>query len=144
MKLTVTVKGVAVFEGEGGNTLSFRTEERFQGIRNQDGDYVQADDCNIININLSAATAMLCSANDDIALYRCCQNKPLSQRQLAILLMDAKLELQRDFIAAGETLPSFIEGGEERVAEYDMFSTSIIKVTLSPRAQKCLDDALAL
>ena len=147
MKIKVTVKAVNVidFDEDGNTTLRIKCAEKFQGIKRQeDGTYTQCDDCDTININLRAATAMLCAVNDDIAVYRSCQPRALTQRQLALILIDAKLEIERQFIAAGEVLPKTSDDTEDYVAEYDMFSTNIIAVTLSTKAQRRLDEALAL
>lgn len=146
MKVNVKVKAVTVidFNEDGEKVLRLTTEEFFKGIKRlDDGSYQVVDDCNVININLRAATAMLCNINDDISIYRCCQPTSFTQRQLALILMDARLELEREFIQAGDVIPTSIEGAE-RTADYDMFSTVIIKVTLSTKAQRRLDDALAL
>lgn len=147
MKVKVTVKGINVidFDEDGNTTLRIKTAEKFQGIKRQeDGTYVQVEDCDTINISLRAATAMLCNVNDDIAVYRSCQSKALSQRQLALILIDSKMEVERQFIAAGEVLPKATDDADEYVAEYDMFTTTILSVTLSTKAQRRLDEALAL
>lgn len=153
MKLKLTVKSVNVidFDEDGNTTLRIKTAEKFQGIKRQeDGTYVQVDDCDIINISLRAATAMLCSCNDDIAVYRSCQPRALTQRQLALILVDSNMEVDRQFVAAGEVIANEPDDDEgyvprsEFVAEYDMFSTTIIGVKLSAKAQRRLDEALAL
>lgn len=153
MKVKVTVKGINVidFDENGNTTLRIRTKEKYQGIRRQDdGTYVQCEDCDVINMSLRAATAMLCNCNDDIAVYRSCQAHSLTQRQLALLLIDAKLDIERQFVAAGEVIATPDNNEEEYVpqseyvAEFDMFTTRILGVTLSAKAQHRLDDALAL
>lgn len=143
--MIITVKSLSVAEFDDNKVLLLKSETKFQGIkRNDDGNYAVVDDCDTIAISLSAATAMLCNCNDDIAMYRSCQTSSFTQKQLALILIGSKMEIDRVFIKEGDKIPVAFEGAEEQTAEHDMFSNIITKVTLSVKAQSRLDDALAL
>lgn len=143
--MIVNVKSLSIAEFDDTKVLLIKSENKFQGIkRNDNGTYSLVDDCDTIAINLGAATAMLCACNDDIAMYRSCQTSSFTQKQLALILIGSKMEINRVFIKEGDTIPVAFEGAEEQTAEHDMFSNIITKVTLSAKAQSRLDDALAL
>lgn len=143
--MIITIKSLSVAEFDDNKVLMIKSETKFQGIKkNENGNYEVVDDCDIVAISLSAATAMLCNVNDDIAMYRSCQTSSFTQKQLALILIGAKMEINRVFVKEGDTIPIAFEGAEEQVAEHDMFSNIITKVTLSAKAQSRLDDALAL
>ena len=144
--MLVVIKSLSVTEFDGdAKVLMLKAESKFQGIRRTDtGTYEVVDDCDTIAINLAAATAMLCACNDDIAMYRSCQTASFSQKQLALILIGSKLEISRVFVKEGDAIPTSFEGAEASVAEHNMFSNTIVKVTLSTKAQSRLDDALAL
>lgn len=143
--MIVNVKSLSIAEFDDTKVLLIKSENKFQGIkRNDNGNYELVDDCDTIAINLAAATAMLCACNDDIAMYRSCQTASFTQKQLALILIGSKMEIDRVFIKEGDKIPVAFEGAEEQVAEHDMFSNIITKVTLSAKAQSRLDDALAL
>lgn len=143
--MIITVKSLSVAEFDDNKVLMIKSETKFQGIKkNENGNYEVVDDCDIVAISLSAATAMLCNVNDDIAMYRSCQTSSFTQKQLALILIGSKMEINRVFVKEGDTIPVAFEGAEEQTAEHDMFSNIITKVTLSAKAQSRLDDALAL
>ena len=143
--MIITVKSLSVAEFDDNKVLMIKSETKFQGIKkNENGNYEVVDDCDIVAISLSAATAMLCNVNDDIAMYRSCQTSSFTQKQLALILIGSKMEIDRVFVKEGDKIPVAFESAEEQVAEHDMFSNIITKVTLSTKAQSRLDDALAL
>lgn len=143
--MITTIKSLCIAEFEDDKVLLLKSENKFQGIKkNDDGKYEVVDDCDTIAIDLSAATAMLCNCNEDIAMYRSCQSSSFTQKQLALIMIGAKAEIDRTFVKEGDVIPPAFDDSEERIAEHDMFSNIITKVTLSAKAQSRLDDALAL
>lgn len=89
----------------------------------------------------STLTAQLCDANDDIALYRACQERALGQRQFALILFNAKLKLNITEHSAGEVVEV---NGTERTIERDCIFVDVAGVELAPRAVQCLNDAISL
>lgn len=138
MKLTVTIKGVKVFENEEFANVSLTMAQTVKGFRlNRDTNTMEEADVETISLSRSALTRQLCDCNDDIALFRATCDKAFNQRQFGIILFGAKLTIERELKAAGEEV-------NDKVLERDCYITSIVGVTLSDKAIRALDAACQL
>lgn len=137
---TAKVKNVKVFENESSASVQITVDKTFKGFALKDDAAVEAD-INAFSINRSALTAMLCELNDDIALYRACTGKSFDQKQLALILFNAELSIERELKAKGEV---YKVGDEERAFEHDCYITNIVGVKLSDKALRLLDAACVL
>lgn len=139
--ITAKVKNVRVFESEESASVQITLDKEFEGFVINDGAATKQN-ITAFSMNRSALTAQLCDVNDDIALYRACQSNSLNQKQLALILFNATITIERELRSAGETYTAF--NGEERAFEHDCFTTKVVKVSLSDKAIRMLDNACAL
>lgn len=139
--IVATVKGIRVFENENSASVQLTLDKEVEGYKQDEtGVFVKAM-TNKVSFFRSALTAQLCDANDDIALYRACQEHALGQRQLALILFNAKLKLNIVEHSAGEVVAI---NGKEHTVERDCVFVDVADVELSPRATMCLNNAISL
>ena len=139
--IVVTVKGVKVFVDENSASVQFTFDKAIKGfVRDADGNFVEVD-VKTISIQRSKLTAQLCEASDDIAMYRATLDHAFGQKEFGVILFNAQITLNRQRVAAGEVIG---EGDDAFVAERDCYLTDVVKVKLSDRALRQLDDATAL
>lgn len=135
--IVVTVNNVKVFESEDAATVQISFNEPIKGLKLDEQGNTTETDVTSLSIFRSKLTAQLCEANDDIALYRATQSQALNQKQFGIILVGAKLKINREFKAAGET------DGDYTFSR-DSYITDVIDVTLTERAIRKLDAACSL
>lgn len=131
------VKNIRLYANEEMVKVTITFDETIPGIiRTDAGEFVRGE-VDHISMNRSALTAQVCTADDDIALFKACQDGPFSLKDLAILFMGSKLKLNRTFVSAGELV-------NDEAMEHDCYITDIVAVQLTPRAKQKLNDALTL
>lgn len=136
------VKGVRVFEDENSASVQLTLDKEVEGYKkNKDTSAFEKGMTNQVSFYRSALTAQLCDANDDIALYRACQEHALSQRQFALILFGAKLKLDIVEHAAGEVVKI---GDKERMLERDCVFVEVVDVELDGKAEARLNAAISL
>ena len=139
--IVVTVKGVKVFVDENSANVQFTFDKAIKGfVRDADGNFVEVD-VKTISIHRSKLTAQLCEISDDIAMYRATLDHAFGQKEFGVILFNAQLTLNRQRVAAGEVIG---EGDDAVAAERDCYLTDVVKVKLSDRALRQLDDATTL
>lgn len=139
--IVVTVKGVRVYVDENSADVQLQLEKPIKGFtKAEDGGFVEGDVTNI-SMHRSKLTAQLCEASDDIAMYRATLDHAFGQKEFGVILFNAKLTINRDRKAAGDTIG---EGDAAYTLERDCYLTDIAKVSLSDRAIRQLDAATAL
>ena len=139
--IVVTVKGVYVHVDQKSADVQFILEKPIRGFRqNEDGTYIETD-VKTISIPRSKLTAQLCEASDEIAMYRATLDHAFGQKEFGVILFNAQLTLTRTRVAAGELIG---EGDDAVAADRDKYLTEVIKVKLSDRALRQLDDATKL
>ena len=139
--IVATVKGIRVFENEESASVQLTFDKEMEVYKkDDDGVFVKAM-TKQVSFFRSALTAQLCDANDDIALYRACQERAFDQRQFALILFNAKLKLNITEHSAGEVIEF---NGKERTVERDSTFVDVAGVELAPRAIQSLNDALSL
>lgn len=139
--IVVTIKSVKVFVDENSASVQLTFAESIKGFaRDSEGNYTETD-VKSISIHRSKLTAQLCETSDDIAMYRATLDHAFGQKEFGVILFNAKLTLNRTFIAAGEMIG---EGDDAVAAERDMYLTDVAKVKLSDRAIRQLDAATSL
>ena len=146
-QVIVNLTRVQVFESENGSNVNLVFNEAikgFQRIVDNAGaiDFVEAD-VHTVSISRSILTAQLCDVNDDIATYRGCIDHAFGQKEFGILLRGAALTLERERHAAGEVYGQS-EDGTDLAYTRDCYTTSVVGIKLSQRAQQALDNALTL
>ena len=146
-QVIVNLTRVQVFESENGSNVNLVFNEAikgFQRIVDNAGavDFVEAD-VHTVSISRSALTAQLCDINDDIATYRSCITHAFGQKEFGIILRGAALTLERTLHTAGEVYGQD-ENGSDLAYQRDCYTTEVIGVKLSARAQQALDNALTL
>lgn len=134
--INVKVTNVRVFISEDSANVTLELDKAIKGFALQDGKFVETE-VRSISMPRSVLTAQLCTCNDDIALFRATREHAFGQKEFGIILFGASLKLNRDLKAAGEIV-------NEKALTRDCYLTSIADVTLSPRAAKALDAAIAL
>lgn len=139
--IVATVKGIRVFENENSASVQITLDKEIEGYKQDENQIFVKGKTNAVSFFRSALTAQLCDINDDIALYRACQERALSQRQLALILFGAKLKLNMTEHATGEVITI---AGKERVLERDCIFVEVADVTLTEAAVKRLNDAISL
>lgn len=138
METTVaTVKNVRVFVNEDSASVTLTLDKSVKGYKRADNGTFEEADVNTVSFPRSAFTAMLCDANDDIALYRATRGQAFDQKAFGIILFNAKIKLNREFKAAGELV-------NEKAVKRDCYISSVAGVELSDRAIRALDAAIAL
>lgn len=135
--IVVTINNVKVFESEDAATVQISFNEPIKGLKLNEQGATTETDVTSLSIFRSKLTAQLCEANDDITLYRATQGQALNQKQLGIILVGAKLKINREFKAAGET------DGDYTFTR-NSYLTDVVDVTLTDRAIRKLDAACSL
>ena len=135
--IVVTINNVKVFETEDAATVQISFNEPIKGLKLDEQGVTTDTDVTSFSMFRSKLTAQLCEVNDDIALYRATQSQALNQKQFGIILTGAKLKINREFKAAGET------DGDYTFTR-DSYITDVIGVTLTERAIRKLDAACSL
>lgn len=139
--IVATVKGIHVFENEKSSVVQLTLDKEIEGYKlDENGVFVKGM-TNRVSFFRKAFTAQLCDINDDVALYRACQERPLCQRQFALILFNAKLKLNITEHSAGEVIEV---NGKDRTIERDCIFVDVAGVELAPRAIQCLNDAISL
>ena len=139
--IVATVKGIRVFENEDSASVQLTFDKEMEVYKKDDDGVFVKTMTKQVSFFRSALTAQLCDANDDIALYRACQERALDQRQFALILFNAKLKLNITEHSAGEVIEV---NGKERTVERDSTFVDVAGVELAPRAIQSLNDALSL
>lgn len=139
------VKAIEVFEDKDGASVNLVFDKEFDGMtKNSNGVYVAAS-VNNISFGRSNLTRQLCDKNDDFAMYRATRRNALGQKEFGVILFGAKLEMTRTFVKEGEVVPGQVdEDGKPVVADRDKYLTEIVKVELSERAIRKIDEAVSL
>lgn len=135
--IVVTINNVKVFEQEDSATVQISFNEPIKGLKLDKQGAVTEADVTSFSMFRSKLTTQLCEVNDEIALYRATQTHGLNQKQLGIILVGAKLKINRDFKAAGE-----VDG--DYTFTRDSYVTNVVGVTLTERAIRKLDAACSL
>lgn len=146
-QVIVNLTRVQVFESENGSNVNLVFNEQIDGFErkidaNGTIDFAEAK-VSSVSIGRSALTAQLCELNDDIALYRSCLTHSFGQREFAIILHKAVLTLERTLHTAGEVYGQD-ENGTDLAYQRDCYTTEVVGVKLSDRAQTLLDGAITL
>lgn len=146
-QVIVNLTRVQVFESENGCNVNLVFNEQIDGFeRHIDAsgavDFIEAE-VSTVSIGRSALTAQLCELNDDIALYRGCLTHSFGQKEFAVILHKAALTLERTLHTAGEVYGQD-ENGADLAYQRDCYTTEIIGIKLSQRAQTLLDNAITL
>ena len=146
-QVIVNLTRVQVFESENGSNVNLVFNEQIDGFErkidaNGTIDFAEAK-VSSVSIGRSALTAQLCDLNDDIALYRSCLTHSFGQREFAIILHKAVLTLERTLHTAGEVYGQD-ENGTDLAYQRDCYTTEVVGVKLSDRAQNLLDSAITL
>lgn len=139
--IVVTVKSVKLFINEDKANVQIGFDKAIKGFtKADDGTYVEGD-VDHISFFRSRLTAQLCSVSDDIAMYRATLDHAFGQKELGIILFNAKMKLNRELHKAGEVVG---DGDDAITLDRDCYITDIVGVTLSERALRCLDAAITL
>lgn len=139
--IVVTVKSVKLFVNEDKANVQTGFDKAIKGfVKQEDGSYAEGD-VDHISFFRSRLTAQLCQCSDDIAMYRATLDHAFGQRELGIILFNAKLKLNRELHRAGEVLG---EGDDAITLDRDCYTTDIVGITLSDRTLRCLDAAITL
>ena len=146
-QVIVNLTRVQVFESENGCNVNLVFNEQIDGFeRHIDAsgaiDFVESK-VSSVSISRSALTAQLCDVCDDIATYRGCIDHAFGQKEFGIILRGAALTLERERHAAGEVYGQS-DDGTDLAYTRDCYTTSVVGVKLSARAQQALDNALTL
>ena len=140
--IVATVKGVKVFVDENNASVQLTLDKAIKGFAmNADGAYVETD-VKTISINRSKLTAQLCNASDDIAMYRATLDHSFGQKEFGVILFNAKLKFNRERKSAGDVVVG--EGDAAHALDRDCYLTDVVSVTLSDRAIRKIDAAVAL
>ena len=150
--IKVTVKGVKLFRQENENGIFFdvnlQLKEEIDGYKqDKDGNYAAAK-VSDISIHRPQFTTDVCDANDDIAVYRSGRDNGFDQKALGVLFTGSTLEIIRTHHAKDEEVldsdgnPVKTDKGEVVTYQRDCYTTNIIGVTLTKRAQDLLDNWL--
>ena len=102
--IVATVKGIRVFENENSASVQLTLDKEVEGYKQDENGVFVKGMTKQVSFFRSTLTAQLCDANDDIALYRACQERALGQRQFALILFNAKLKLNITEHSAGEVV----------------------------------------
>lgn len=146
-QVIVNLTRVQVFETENGSNVNLVFNEKiagFQRVVDANGavDFVEAE-VNTVSIGRSALTAQLCEANDLIADYRCSIDHAFGQKEFGIILRGAALTLERELHTAGEVYGQD-ENGVDIAYSRDCYTTEVVDVKLSKKAEERLDAACSL
>lgn len=139
--IVATVKGIRVFENEDSASVQLTFDKEMELYKKDENGVFVKTMTKQVSFFRSALTAQLCDYNDDIALYRACQQPSLTQRQFALILFNAKLKLNITEHSAGEVIEV---NGKERTVERDSTYVDVAGVELAPRAIQGLNEALKL
>ena len=146
-QVIVNLKRVQVFESENGSNVNLVFNEQIDGFeRRVDAngaiDFAEAK-VSSVSIGRSALTAQLCEVCDDIAAYRGSIDHAFGQKEFGIILRGAALTLERTLHTAGEVYGQD-EDGTDLAYSRDCYTTSVIDVKLSKKAEERLNAACAL
>ena len=145
-QVIINLKRVQVFESENGSNVNLVFNEQIDGfarkVDNGVVDFVE-DKVSSISVGRSALTAMLCDANDDIAMYRACIDHSFGQKEFGLLLTGAALTIERERHIAGEVYGQD-DDGTDLAYQRDCYTTKVTGIKLSARSQSILDKALTL
>ena len=134
--IVATVKGIRVFENENSASVQLTLDKEIEGYKQDENGVFVKGMTNQVSFFRSALTAQLCEANDDIALYRACQEHALRQKDFAKLLFNSKLKLNITEHTAGEVVDV---NGTERTIERDCIFVDVADVELDAKAQARLE-----
>lgn len=130
----VKVKMVNVIANESRATITLTFDKSFPGfVEKEDGSYGKGD-VNHISFFRSRLTAQICDINDDVAFYRSCLGHGFNQKNASIVLMGAKLKINRTFKAQGELREDGVTPFER-----DCYITDVVGIELCDRAKKLID-----
>ena len=130
--IVATVKGIRVFENENSASVRLTLDKEIEGYKQDENGVFMKGMVKDVSFFRSALTAQLCDVNDDIALYRACQEHALGQKDFAKLLFNAKLKLNITEHTAGEVIDV---NGTERTIERDCIFVDVADVELDAKAQ---------
>lgn len=149
-KLKVTVDSVKVFDDREYPTVQFVFKETVKGYAKADTNSFREGDVNTISINRAQLTKELCNCNDLIDEYRGCREKAFDQKAFGLILRGATLTIVRSKHTKGEVVKD-VEGndikdgdGNPIVYNRDCYTTNVVGVTLTPRAEEKLEQACSL
>lgn len=136
-QVIVNLKRIQVFENEFGCNCNLVFNEKiagFERVVDDNGvvDYVEGD-VDHISMSRAALTAQLCDLSDDVALYRGAVGS-FGQKEFTIVLFKAVLTLERTLHNAGEVYAQD-ENGSDLVYQRDCYTTEIVDIKLSAKAQ---------
>lgn len=149
-KLKVTIDSVKVFDEQEYPTVQLFIKEAIKGYsKSDDGSYKEAD-VNTISITRAQLTKELCNCNDLIDEYRGCRVRAFDQKAFGLILRGATLTIVRTQHAEGETVKdgegNDVKDGDDNPIVYNRacYTTNIIGVSLTARAEEKLDQACSL
>lgn len=131
--IIATIKNVVLFNEEFGGKLRLTLDKKLKGfVRQEDGTFISAD-VDFININAGAATAQLCSINDDIATFRGIKAHAFNQARWSTILRGAQVTFNYSLVSAGE-----IEGMDAAL-DHDIYRVEFVKCVLTQKAVDMID-----
>lgn len=149
-KTKVTIESVKVFDGQDYPTVQLMFKETVKGyIKADDGSYKEGD-VNAISISRSQLTKELCQHNDLIDEYRGCREKAFDQKSFSLILRGATLTIVRSKHTKGDAVKDTegndVKDGDDNPILYnrDCYTTNVVGVSLTPRAEEKLDQACSL
>lgn len=128
------VKMVNVVSNETKATITLTFDKAIPGyVKKDDGSYVKTETQHV-TLFRSRLTAQICDINDDVAFYRSCLGHGFNQKNASIVLMGAKLKINRTFKAQGELR-------EDGVTPFDRdcYITDVVEIELCERAKKLIN-----
>lgn len=134
------IEGLQRFVSDEGTNVQLEFDIEIPGIvRDENLQYVQGM-VKSISMFQGKLTAQLAEVSADFKMVRAMSEHAFDQRQLALLLIGATLTLERTLIVAGEEYEQY--DGTKKVAERDMYLTTIKAIKFSKRAQAKIEKAL--
>lgn len=92
-EIIARVRGIRVVTVDGVTSVQLTLDKEIEGYAlGKNGVFVKRM-TNKVTFFRSVLTSQLCDVNDDIALYRVCQGRALSQEEFAKILFNSKLTL---------------------------------------------------
>lgn len=149
-KTKVTIDSVKVFNEREYPNVQLTFKETVKGyIKADDGSYKEGD-VTAISINRSQLTKELCNCNDLIDEYRGCREKAFDQKAFGLILRGATLTIVRNKHTKGDAVKDTegndVKNGDDNPILYnrDCYTTNVVGVTLTPRAEEKLEQACSL
>jgi hypothetical protein len=105
------------------DTIRLVIDRKVNGFIKTNDNAFTAAEVDYIRFRQSALTAQLCAVSEEFAMYRSLQKGRLSQKQLAVLLAQAKIGLSQTLVLAGE--PYNADG---EVKDHDIYVNTIQNV----------------